>query len=147
MGRHITVSYPPRKIISLVPSQTELLFDLGLEQEIVGITKFCIHPKERFKKSNKIGGTKTLDLQKIRALKADLIIGNKEENDRKQIEDLMQDYPVWMSDIETLPVALLLHVVSVLYPIVTLLLFITFAAAPLPIETLPDEETFPIPAL
>ena len=106
MGRHISVSYPPQKIISLVPSQTELLFDLGLEQEIIGITMFCIHPKERFKKSNKIGGTKTLDLQKIRALKADLIIGNKEENDRKQIEELMQDYPVWMSDIETLPDAL-----------------------------------------
>ena len=106
MGRLISVSYPPQKIISLVPSQTELLFDLGLEQEIIGITKFCIHPRERFKKSNKIGGTKTLDLQKIRDLKPDLIIGNKEENDRKQIENLMQDHPVWMSDIETLPDAI-----------------------------------------
>jgi len=106
MGRLISVSYPPQKIISLVPSQTELLFDLGLEQEIIGITKFCIHPRERFKKSNKIGGTKTLDLQKIRDLKPDLIIGNKEENDREQIQDLMQDFPVWMSDIETLPDAI-----------------------------------------
>jgi ABC-type Fe3+-hydroxamate transport system substrate-binding protein len=106
MGRLISVSYPPRKIISLVPSQTELLFDLGLEQEIIGITKFCIHPRKSFKSSSKIGGTKMLDLQKIRALKPDLIIGNKEENDRKQVEDLMDDFPVWMSDIETLPDAL-----------------------------------------
>ena len=106
MGRLISVSYPPRKIISLVPSQTELLFDLGLEQEIIGITKFCIHPRKSFKSSSKIGGTKMLDLQKIRALKPDLIIGNKEENDRKQVEDLMDEFPVWMSDIETLPDAL-----------------------------------------
>jgi ABC-type Fe3+-hydroxamate transport system substrate-binding protein len=106
MGRLISVPYPPRKIISLVPSQTELLFDLGLEEEIIGITKFCIHPRKSFMSSSKIGGTKMLDLQKIRALKPDLIIGNKEENDRKQIEDLMDEFPVWMSDIETLPDAL-----------------------------------------
>jgi ABC-type Fe3+-hydroxamate transport system substrate-binding protein len=106
MGRLISISYPPKRIISLVPSQTELLFDLGLEKEIIGITKFCIHPRDQFKRSTKIGGTKNLDIQKIKGLKPDLIIGNKEENDRRQIEELMHDFPVWMSDIDALPEAL-----------------------------------------
>lgn len=106
MGRLISIPHPPQRIISLVPSQTELLFDLGLDTEIIGITKFCIHPREKFKRSTKIGGTKMLDLAKIRELKPDLIIGNKEENDRAQIEELMKEFPVWMSDIKVLPEAI-----------------------------------------
>ncbi|MFA6945200.1 MAG: helical backbone metal receptor [Pedobacter sp.] len=106
MGRLISIPYPPQRIISLVPSQTELLFDLGLDMEIVGITKFCIHPREKFKTSTKIGGTKMLDLGKIRELKPDLIIGNKEENDKTQIEELMKEFSVWMSDIQVLPEAI-----------------------------------------
>jgi ABC-type Fe3+-hydroxamate transport system substrate-binding protein len=106
MGRLISISHPPERIISLVPSQTELLFDLGLDTEIIGITKFCIHPREKFKGSTKIGGTKMLDIGKIRELKPDLIIGNKEENDRTQIEELMKEFPVWMSDIQVLPEAI-----------------------------------------
>jgi ABC-type Fe3+-hydroxamate transport system substrate-binding protein len=99
MGRSISLDFPPKRIISLVPSQTELLFDLGLDAEIVGITKFCIHPNEKFKSKTKVGGTKKLDLAKIRSLNPDLIIGNKEENDRAQMEELMLEFPVWMSDI------------------------------------------------
>ncbi len=106
MKRLISVPYPPQRIISLVPSQTELLFDLGLDREVVGITKFCIHPAEKFKKSIKVGGTKKLDLNKIYDLRPDLIIGNKEENDKTQIESLMKDFPVWMSDIQVLPDAI-----------------------------------------
>ncbi len=106
MGRLISVPYPPQRIISLVPSQTELLFDLGLDMEVVGITKFCIHPSEKFKESNKIGGTKKLDIGKIHDLRPDLIIGNKEENNKAQIESLMKDFPVWMSDIKVLPEAI-----------------------------------------
>jgi ABC-type Fe3+-hydroxamate transport system substrate-binding protein len=106
MGRLISVPYPPQRIISLVPSQTELLFDLGLDREVVGITKFCIHPSEKFKKSIKVGGTKKLDLNKIYDLRPDLIIGNKEENNKAQIESLMKDFPVWMSDIKVLPEAI-----------------------------------------
>ena len=101
MGRLISVSFPPQRIISLVPSQTELLFELGLDQEVVGITKFCIHPAEKFKTTVKIGGTKKLNLKRIRELKPDLIIGNKEENERGQIEELMTEFPVWMSDINS----------------------------------------------
>ena len=48
MGRKVEVNYPPKRIVSIVPSQTELLFDLGLDEEVVGITKFCVHPEEWF---------------------------------------------------------------------------------------------------
>jgi ABC-type Fe3+-hydroxamate transport system substrate-binding protein len=102
LGRAIPVNYPPKRIISLVPSQTELLFDLGLNAEVVGITKFCIHPFEKFKSIPKIGGTKKLNIEAIRSLNPDLIIGNKEENEQGQIEELMAEFPVWMSDIYTL---------------------------------------------
>lgn len=93
----------PTRIISVVPSQTELLFYLGLNEEVVGITKFCIHPADKFKSVTKIGGTKQLDIDKIKALKPDLIIANKEENERRQLEELMQHFPVWISDIYHLP--------------------------------------------
>ena len=102
LNREILINYPPKRIISLVPSQTELLFELGLDQEIIGLTKFCIHPIEKFAERTKIGGTKKLNIQLIRDLNPDLIIGNKEENEQSQIEELMEDYPVWMSDIYTL---------------------------------------------
>lgn len=106
MGRIISVPYPPQRIISLVPSQTELLFDLGLDIEIAGITKFCIHPYDKFKSTPKVGGTKKLNLQKIRSLNPDLILGNKEENEQDQIEELAKEFPVWMSDIRVLDDAL-----------------------------------------
>lgn len=102
MKRLISVSYPPKRIISLVPSQTELLFDLGLNEEVIGITKFCIHPQEKFKSTIKVGGTKNLDLNKIHELKPDLIIANKEENEKGQIEELTKSFPVWISDIQVL---------------------------------------------
>lgn len=106
MNRSLKLDTPVRRIISLVPSQTELLFDLGLEEEVLGITRFCIHPEKWFKSKTRIGGTKNLSLEKIAALQPDLIIGNKEENDQQQIEWLMERFPVWMSDIEILPQAL-----------------------------------------
>lgn len=99
-GYKITLARPPLRIISLVPSQTELLYYLDIRP--VGQTIFCIHPSNEFKGSNKIGGTKKLRLQKIRDLQPDLIIGNKEENDQEQIEKLRSEYPVWLSDIYTM---------------------------------------------
>lgn len=102
MNRTIRLEKRPERIISLVPSQTELLFDLGLENEVVGITKFCIHPESWFRNKTRVGGTKEFDFEKIAALNPDLIIGNKEENERRQIEALMEKYPVWMSDIRNL---------------------------------------------
>lgn len=105
---HRTVAAPalPQRIISLVPSQTELLHDLGLAERVVGITKFCVHPAAWFRTKARVGGTKQVDLGKVRALRPDLIIGNKEENTRTDIEALEQEFPVWMSDITELEGAL-----------------------------------------
>jgi len=102
LGQHIELTQIPKRIISLVPSQSELLWDLGLRDELIGITKFCIHPNEMFKFKDRVGGTKTLDIQKIRSLKPDLIIGNKEENEYAQIKELQNEFPIWMSDIYNL---------------------------------------------
>ena len=92
----------PKRIISLVPSQSELLWDLGLREELIGITKFCIHPNELFNSATRVGGTKSINIEKIRALKPNLIIGNKEENEYSQIMELQKEFPVWMSDIYNL---------------------------------------------
>jgi ABC-type Fe3+-hydroxamate transport system substrate-binding protein len=92
----------PQRIISLVPSQTELLADLGLGDRVVGITKFCIHPEEWRKTKAIVGGTKNFDFDMIRSLNPDLIIGNKEENYQEGIEELQKHFPVWMSDIVTI---------------------------------------------
>lgn len=96
----------PQRIISVVPSQTELLFDLGLDTEVAGITKFCVHPVDKVQNRTRVGGTKTLHLDQIHALRPDLILANKEENTREQIEELQRQYPVYVTDINTLPDAL-----------------------------------------
>lgn len=98
--------YKPKRIISLVPSQTELLSALGLDHETVGITKFCIHPYQWFKTKTIIGGTKTLNIDKIRWLKPDLVIANREENIKEHVELLANDYPVWVTNVNDLPGAL-----------------------------------------
>jgi ABC-type Fe3+-hydroxamate transport system substrate-binding protein len=98
----IELNHSPKRIISLIPSQSEYLWDLGLKNELVGISKFCIHPKEMFETRTRVGGTKQLDIEKIKSLKPDLIIGNKEENVKEQIEELQNYFPVWMSDVNTL---------------------------------------------
>lgn len=89
-------------VVSLVPSQTELLYELGLEKQILGQTLFCVHPEEHFKKATKVGGTKKLNLLKIEALNPDIIIANKEENNKEDIEALSAKFPVWVSDIQNL---------------------------------------------
>lgn len=106
MNREIRLENIPRRIVSLVPSQTEFLYDLGLEQEVVGITKFCIHPDSWFRSKTRIGGTKTVNTGKVKALQPDLIIANKEENTQSDIEALEKIAPVWISDIFTLEDAL-----------------------------------------
>lgn len=102
----VQVTYPPQRIISLVPSQTELLADLGLKDRVVGITKFCVHPEDWRKSKAIIGGTKNFEFERIRSLQPDLIIGNKEENYPEGIRTLAAQFPVWMSDVITLPDAL-----------------------------------------
>ncbi len=106
MQRSVQVPEHPQRIISLVPSQTELLHDLGLGEHVVGITKFCVHPEAWFRSKPRVGGTKKVDFEKVRSLKPDLIIGNKEENERKDIQALEKEFPVWMSDVRDLDGAL-----------------------------------------
>lgn len=101
-GRVVEIPFPPKRIISVVPSQTELLYDLGLDEEVVGITKFCIHPDEWYRNKKRVGGTKSLHIDIISQLQPDLIIANKEENTREQIEELAALFPVWVSDIQTI---------------------------------------------
>lgn len=98
-GQNITLDTIPQRIISLVPSQTELLFDLGLREEVVGITKFCVHPGEWFRSKQRVGGTKQIKMEIIHQLQPDLIIANKEENVKEQVEELQRYYPVWISDV------------------------------------------------
>ncbi|HEX2684244.1 MAG TPA: helical backbone metal receptor, partial [Ferruginibacter sp.] len=97
LQRPADLPYLPKKIISLVPSQTELLYDLGLEKETIAITKFCVHPSSWLNTKERVGGTKTINLQKIDQLQPDLIIANKEENIKEQVEALALKFPVWVT--------------------------------------------------
>jgi ABC-type Fe3+-hydroxamate transport system substrate-binding protein len=90
------------RIISLVPSLTELLFSLGVDERVVGITKFCVHPVEWFQTKTRVGGTKKINFKTIHDLSPDLIIANKEENVKEQIEALAKDYDVWVTDVNDL---------------------------------------------
>ncbi|MFC0775789.1 helical backbone metal receptor [Terrimonas alba] len=101
-GRTVSLATTPRRIVSLVPSQTELLCSLGLDEEVVAITKFCVHPAEWFYSKIRVGGTKKINLSTIHQLAPDLIIANKEENVKEQVEELAKFYPVWVSDINNL---------------------------------------------
>ncbi len=91
----------PQRIISLVPSQTELIYDLGQESKLIGLTKFCVHPVGFKKTKQIIGGTKNIHFDKIKALQPDLIIANKEENTKEIVEQLSQICPVWVTNIIT----------------------------------------------
>lgn len=107
MGRSVSMPViPPKRIVSVVPSQTELLHYLGVEEQVVGITKFCIHPQDWFNKKQRVGGTKQLDIATITSLQPDLIIANKEENVQVQIDALAMQYPVWISDVTNMAMAL-----------------------------------------
>jgi ABC-type Fe3+-hydroxamate transport system substrate-binding protein len=102
LGNLLEINFPPRRIISLVPSQTEFLFDIGLDSEICAVTRFCIRPSDKTALKEKIGGTKRFDIEKIHKLKPHLLIGNKEENYLEGIDELKKHYPVWMSNIFSL---------------------------------------------
>ena len=102
LNRTLSFSSYPKRIISLVPSQTELLFHLGLDKEVVGVTKFCIYPTDWKTRKTIVGGTKNLKIDLIKELNPDLIIANKEENDEDSLRKLMPIFPVWISDIKRL---------------------------------------------
>lgn len=99
IGRVFELEETPKRIISLVPSQTELLVDLGLEKSIVGVTKFCIHPTYLKQDKKIVGGTKNINIEKIKALKPDIILCNKEENTKEIVQFCMQITSTHVSDI------------------------------------------------
>ncbi|KIC89309.1 ABC transporter substrate-binding protein [Flavihumibacter sp. ZG627] len=105
-GNSLQLDSIPQRIISLVPSQTELLYSLGLNDEVVGITRFCIHPQIWHQGKTRIGGTKDPDILKIISLKPDLVIANKEENIREHVEEISKYVPVYISDVYNLPTAI-----------------------------------------
>jgi len=102
LGTSHSFESAPKRIVSLVPSQTELLFDLGLEENIVGITKFCVHPFHLKSTKTIVGGTKKIKFDKIAALQPDIIIANKEENTQEIVEELSKICPVWVTNIITI---------------------------------------------
>ena len=104
IGRTITLSTASKTVVCLVPSITEYIWDLGIE--VIGLTKFCVHPPEARKKSTVIGGTKNPKIEKIIALQPDLIIANQEENRLEDIEALEKEFPVYVSKVEGLESAL-----------------------------------------
>ena len=106
LGRWVRCEQYPQRIVSLVPSQTELLFDLGLEEQVVGITKFCVHPKHWKKTKTIVGGTKQFRKEELFELAPDLVIANKEENTQEMVAELQNHAPVYVSDVNDLPSAL-----------------------------------------
>ncbi|MBD0778486.1 ABC transporter substrate-binding protein [Maribacter sp. ANRC-HE7] len=106
LGRTTVLPSWPFRIISLVPSETELLVDLGLEEYIVGITKFCVHPAYLKKTKTIVGGTKKVSFDKIAELNPNIILCNKEENTKEIVETLEKKYAVHVSEVNNIKNAL-----------------------------------------
>jgi ABC-type Fe3+-hydroxamate transport system substrate-binding protein len=105
LNRKISINYPPKRIVSLVPSISELIYDLDLSKELVGVTRYCIHPENLLKEKTIVGGTENVDIELIKSLNPDFIIANKEENSKYDI-DKLADYPVFVSHIRNFDEAL-----------------------------------------
>ncbi len=100
LGRELKLLQTPRRVVSLVPSITELVLDLGLGERLVGRTKFCIHPEEVVSHIQIIGGTKNIRLDRVKELNPDLILANKEENVEFQVSELAKEFPVYVSNVK-----------------------------------------------
>ncbi len=106
LGRSVSLAFPPQRIVSLCPSQTETLIALGLGGRVVGRTRYCIHPAAELSRMTEVGGTKQPRLDAIRALQPDLVIAEKEENRREDVEALEQEFPVYVTDVRSVDDAL-----------------------------------------
>jgi len=105
LERSVEYSYPPKRIISLAPGITDTLYSLGLEKEIVGRTRYCIHPKIKVDQATPVGGTKDIHLDNIRALKPDLIFAEKEENTKEIVELLEKEFSVFVAEVDSVQTA------------------------------------------
>jgi len=102
IGREISLESTPKRIVSLVPSQTELLCDLALENELIGITRYCVHPFHLKSTKKIVGGTKKVDYNRIKALNPDFILCNKEENSYDMLPELEKIAPTYFSDVNSI---------------------------------------------
>jgi ABC-type Fe3+-hydroxamate transport system substrate-binding protein len=102
IGGMVRLNSVPQRLVCLVPSITELIFELGMGHTLVGITKFCELPKEQVQTIQKIGGTKNIHVATILSLQPDLVIANKEENRKEDIEALKRFLPVYVSEVKDL---------------------------------------------
>ena len=105
-GERLTLDTPPSRIVSLVPSQTELLAHLNLDDEVVGITRFCERPEHWHSEKPIVGGTKEVDIDTVRDLEPDLILANHEENTEEDVAALDEVAPVFVTEVKTVPDAL-----------------------------------------
>ncbi len=105
-GRALLLPHTPQRIISLVPSLTELLDDMGMERQLVGITRYCVHPPHYKVTKTIVGGTKKVKFDQIKALKPDFILCSKEENTSEMVAELEKIAPVYVSDVNSLQDAL-----------------------------------------
>lgn len=106
IGRSLSLPHPPQRIVSLCPSLTETLYDLGLDSQVVGRTRFCLHPKEKVKSAIRVGGTKEIKYDRLHTLEPDLIIAEKEENTPEMVAELSRNYPVWVGNVQDIAGAL-----------------------------------------
>lgn len=101
LNRPVRLASPPRRIVSLVPSITRSLADLGLDEEVVGVTTFCVDPPGWRERKRRVGGTKDVRAERVAELRPDLILANKEENERAQVLALEAIAPVYVTDVAT----------------------------------------------
>ena len=106
LNREVLIPNEPQRIISLVPSLTELLHEMGLEKQVVGITKYCVYPVHYQSTKTKVGGTKKVKFEVIKELKPDFILCSKEENTKEMVQELEKIAPVYVSDVNTFEEAL-----------------------------------------
>jgi ABC-type Fe3+-hydroxamate transport system substrate-binding protein len=98
LQRSVTLQAPPRRIVSLVPSVTELVCGLGQATSLIGCTRYCTEPSDVVRGLVRVGGTKSPDLDRIAGLAPDLVLVNAEENRREDFQQLIdRGLTVWVS--------------------------------------------------
>lgn len=102
LNRELQIPDSPKRIISICPAITETLFAIGAAEQVVGRTKFCIFPKDEVESLPHVGGTKDVSIDKVRDLKPDLILAEKEENTKEIVEALSEIAPVVVFEVQTI---------------------------------------------
>jgi ABC-type Fe3+-hydroxamate transport system substrate-binding protein len=107
LGRTLDITRPPERIVSLVPSLTELLYDLGAGARVAACTDYCLYPAFELKSLPRVGGQKDPDLEKLLSLRPDFVVVAKEENLARDVAKLeAAGVPVFVTDVQTVDDAL-----------------------------------------